>query len=522
MLAHARLLRGWGCVALVFALTSVTARAQEAPAPPDAVWPDYAKRISLPERGAAPLFIATTNGLPNVLLTGYWPPTNEMLRQFSRNIDQNSNGWVGENWEGRGYNVYAYFPEFPAGFGQGEGDFEIDYQDTSNDWWSLLPQINPIAIITFSRASNDLNWEPEGGNRTYAAAQWTADDEDPFRPDDPALPIVSEPPLTERYSTLPIAQIMANVAGSGAAVTLLASVLDNGRYLSNYIGYHGCWYHDLHADPVDPNWVACAGHVHVGYAMTLEAAVQATEVTVRTVLAHVDERRALLTLGDLNGDGSIDLGDHLLLEACMNGPVDNVPPPSCDSIERFMLADRNADGFVDLVDYGIFAKNLIDGAPPALALPVADSFASTTFDPALWELVASATIDDVGLAEPSAPYAARLNKLPTVGDKFESRPIDTRSSTPVHLQYAWQRRGGGESPEATDDLLVEFKDARGQWQTLAVHLGDGVDMTIFQLEDIVLPASALHHQFRLRFRSAFGLGAFGDDWFVDDVAIFAE
>ena len=75
---------------------------------------------------AAASFAANTT---NIMLTGYWPPSNEMLRKFSTDPNQNPGGWQGENWEGRGYNIYAYFPEFPGGTGsnpKGEGDLEVD------------------------------------------------------------------------------------------------------------------------------------------------------------------------------------------------------------------------------------------------------------------------------------------------------------------------------------------------------------------------------------------------------------
>ena len=58
---------------------------------------------------------ASPGNTKNILLTGYWPPSNEMLRKFSNNPTQNPAGWQGQNWEGRGYNIYAYFPEFPGG-----------------------------------------------------------------------------------------------------------------------------------------------------------------------------------------------------------------------------------------------------------------------------------------------------------------------------------------------------------------------------------------------------------------------
>ena len=41
------------------------------------------------------------NRQPNkkILLTGYWPPSNEAIRAFSQNHLLNPNGWIGDNWE---------------------------------------------------------------------------------------------------------------------------------------------------------------------------------------------------------------------------------------------------------------------------------------------------------------------------------------------------------------------------------------------------------------------------------------
>jgi hypothetical protein len=48
--------------------------------------------------------------LKNILLCGYWPPSNECIRPFSTAL--NHDGWIGDNWEERGYDIHAYFPEF--------------------------------------------------------------------------------------------------------------------------------------------------------------------------------------------------------------------------------------------------------------------------------------------------------------------------------------------------------------------------------------------------------------------------
>ena len=85
------------------------------------------------------------------MVTGYWPPTNEMVRHFSQNPDLNPDGWQGENWEDLGYDVVSFFPEFdPANCnncGQGYGDLEVDYQDFSGDFWPIVEEVQPVGII---------------------------------------------------------------------------------------------------------------------------------------------------------------------------------------------------------------------------------------------------------------------------------------------------------------------------------------------------------------------------------------
>src|SRR5690348_8726717 len=93
----------------------------------------------------------------NIVLIGYWPPTNEMLRPFSTSLAQNPGGWMGQNWNGLGHDVYAFFPEFApdgnpfndpfgsAGYiGSPESDFRVDYQDTSLDFWSVMDALHPL------------------------------------------------------------------------------------------------------------------------------------------------------------------------------------------------------------------------------------------------------------------------------------------------------------------------------------------------------------------------------------------
>ncbi|MGE0481067.1 MAG: hypothetical protein AB7Q17_11405 [Phycisphaerae bacterium] len=313
--------------------------------------------------GALRATIVTPNTLGggytnNIVITGYWPPTNEMLRAWSSNATQNPGGWVGENWEGRGYNVYAFFPEFPGGLGRGTGDFEVDYQDTSADWWSIVPALRPVAIITFSRANTTNGWELEGGNRTYATGQWNNDYLAPLQPTSD-LPIIQlEPPLTVRNSTLPMQAIVDAVAAQVVGVNPFTTVVDDGRFLSNFIGYHGCWYHTMHADPQDASWNVASGHIHVGMNTNINAAIQATEVTLRVLIDHVDAAIAALPVpGDLNCDGLVNNFDIDPFVLALTDPASYAAAfPTCD-ISR---ADVNDDGLVNNFDIDPFVALLTE------------------------------------------------------------------------------------------------------------------------------------------------------------------
>lgn len=225
----------------------------------------------------------------NIMLTGYWPQTNEMIRRFSNNPDQNPAGWIGQDWEGCGYNVYSFFPEFPGGpqnDPQGEGDFEVDYQDTSDDFWRITAEIEPIAIVSFGLAEPDNDWEVEGGNRKYNYSQWDPDYEWPQRPG-PECPIYNEP-AGYRWSSLPMDDIVTAVQTEVPTLNAYSTPNDSSRFLCNFLGYHVNWYHDLHADPSDEAWNITAGFIHVGSDMTLDEAMAATDVTLRSVIDYVE------------------------------------------------------------------------------------------------------------------------------------------------------------------------------------------------------------------------------------------
>lgn len=223
---------------------------------------------------------------PVIMMTGYWPPTNEMLREFSDNVTQNPNGWIGSDWEGRGYDVYAYFPEFPGGLGQGVGDFEVDYQDTSADWWPISDAIDPIAVITFSRGFPGVSWEVEMNQ--YNRASWINDYTAPLQPT-PAPPDSTIASGANRPSTLPVQEIIDNVDLLDVNLdTYIDFSGSGGGFLSEFIAYHGTWYQDIHSDPMDPDWCIAGGHVHVGINVPVARGRRAAKQTLRTVIHYVD------------------------------------------------------------------------------------------------------------------------------------------------------------------------------------------------------------------------------------------
>jgi len=238
--------------------------------------------------------LAAVGSNPAIMLTGYWPPTNEAVRRFSPDPVQNPAGWIGQNWENRGYDVYAYFPEFTppncSNCGKGSGDFEVDYQDTSSDFWSIANALQPIAIMTFSRGSGSGLWEVEMNQ--YNRTVWFGDYMAPTQPT-PAPPDASVPAGFLRPSSLPVHDIVNAVNGAGLGLNAFICFSgDGGGFLSEFIAYHGVWYRDLHQSPTDPNWCIAGGHIHVSPNISWPVARQAAQVSLRSLIQHVDSVRA--------------------------------------------------------------------------------------------------------------------------------------------------------------------------------------------------------------------------------------
>jgi len=289
---------------------------------------------------------------PVILVTGFWPPTNEMIRHFSPNPELNPGGWQGEDWEGRGYNVAGYFPQFVnpecSDCGQGYGDLEVDYQDTSEDFWPIAENQEPMAVITFSRGSSDHSWEVE--YNYYNRTNWIGDYSTPVMPT-PNPPDQGEIAYFHRYSNLPMENIVAGVAGLNIGLNPFIDWSgDPGHFISEFMGYHGVWYRDLNEYGDTP--CIAAGHVHVGGVVSTQTARLAAEETIRQVMDYLD--MFAYTPGDINQDDVINIQDLVVAVNVILGITELTQA-------QFYAADMNEDSIVNIQDIIILLNFIIYG-----------------------------------------------------------------------------------------------------------------------------------------------------------------
>jgi hypothetical protein len=222
--------------------------------------------------------VESTDELRNIMLTGYWNPTGQMIAQFSNDSYLNPAGWKGGNWEGWGFDIYSFFPT-PGIY---NGTFEVDYQDTWEDFWTITQEINPIAIISFGAGAGP--WEIEFNARNLNS--WVPDNNPPYQPT-PCPPDDTKPAGYVRHSTLPVQSIADAVNNQTTVHAWVDWTGDPGAYLCEYMAYLGMWYQDIHNTTNDtyPCW--SSGFIHVAASTPLQDAIQATEITLREVIKYL-------------------------------------------------------------------------------------------------------------------------------------------------------------------------------------------------------------------------------------------
>jgi pyrrolidone-carboxylate peptidase len=236
--------------------------------------------------GAVPviglLCIAGCAAQRTVLVTGFWPPTNEMLRGFSEDAAANPSGWRGKNWQNSGYDVVAYFPEFPNGTAaqpSGQGDFQVDYQDARADFERLTKKLNPAMILCYGRG--DGPWEIE--TQAVFHTSWNNDYRPPQQPDWPRhfdYPAGSTLALTVPAEAIERA-VKANVPGLNVWIDRQGNP---GAFICGYLAFLAADYQMRH-----PAHCKAAGFIHVAGDVDLQTAQKAHEATLAAMIEAMNQ-----------------------------------------------------------------------------------------------------------------------------------------------------------------------------------------------------------------------------------------
>lgn len=274
---------------------------------------------------------------PVVMLTGYWAPTAEMIYRFSIDPELNPDGWIGENWEGRGYDVYAFFPAFDVA----SREFEVDYQATWSDFWARTAEFHPEIIISFG-ATEDGPWEIE--YRAVNRSTWESDEIEPFFPT-PNPPDSTIAPGASRYATLPLYNIRNAVNAQTDTYAWIDSYGDPGDFLCNYIAYLGMWYQAIHAAEDDEYYCKGAGFIHVNGAVPVLEAAEAAEITLRATLEYYDN--------------IADLAGYITAAA----PVENCTITLRDFNDQLFVTETDANGnfLFENMQFGEYAVTALAG-----------------------------------------------------------------------------------------------------------------------------------------------------------------
>lgn len=216
-----------------------------------------------------------------ILVTGYWPPTNAMVQEFSRNATLNPDGWKGQNWENSGYDIYSYFPTFADASDQvGTGDFPVDFAATYNDFFRITAQLNPIAIVSFGE-EDGASWIVEENFPAYFQSYFTG-----TIPSQIGVTATYPVPASlatdeELHATLPLQEIADAVNALGISASVDSNG-DAGNYLCGFMGYLGAWYHGQHSQTNDPAYNEMSGFVHTD--IDVASGVKAVEATLNQVV----------------------------------------------------------------------------------------------------------------------------------------------------------------------------------------------------------------------------------------------
>jgi pyrrolidone-carboxylate peptidase len=276
-----------------------------------------------------------------IMCTGFWNPSGLMLTPFSTDPELNPDGWDGENWEGLGYDIYSYFPK-PSDY---SGMFEVDYQDTWEDFWNVTNQIHPFAIISFGAGNGP--WEIEYNARNLDS--WIKDEKSPYQPT-PCPPDDTEPAGFIRHSSLPVQQI-ADAVNNQTTIEAWVDWYGNpGAYLCEYIAYLGMWYQNIHNTTNDPNPCRVAGFIHVNSEVGVDEAMKATKITLRETIKYLSSINIPPNTPAITGEtnGTIQTSYTYVIQTT---------DPDQDSVEYFVdWGDNTSLGWITPYNIGQIAS----------------------------------------------------------------------------------------------------------------------------------------------------------------------
>ncbi len=189
-------------------------------------------------------------------------------------------------------------------------------------------------------------------------------------------------------------------------------------------------------------------------------------------------------------------------------PLTQTPPQSASKTNSARIQAVNLPFFDDFSTYlgqpdpalwingGTFVNNTFDDNPPSKGY--------ATFD---------------GLKANGAPYSAITTITSAATDTLTSQPINlSNPPSTVLMSFWWSAKSLGESPDPADSLILEFKDATGNWVR---QWGDTArDKKTFRDTVLVIGQSRfLHGDFQFRFRSFGRPSGMYDIWNLDFVVI---
>lgn len=156
-----------------------------------------------------------------------------------------------------------------------------------------------------------------------------------------------------------------------------------------------------------------------------------------------------------------------------------------------------------------------------VGVPFSEVFPTTTFDPISWpEITGTTEIIDVNTVAtgtfpypvPSDPFFLSVNGSNAT---LASGIFDLSAQSNLVLAM-WESE---HDLEIGEDVVLEYLDSSGVWQTLFLFVGTNNGFGTFEPFELVvfpLPGDAYHDGFRFRFASVGGL-ATTDEWFFDNI-----